>query len=200
MIFFLLTIGLTFSSWSYASAEDYLVDLLRSINVLSATYEHENRQEIHRGQFWVSRPDRFRLVAFEPLSQTIVSDGQNLWTYDSDLEQVIVASLKSETKNIPLLLFASDPEELNNVYDIEYFEDEDLQHFLLSPIETKGVIGNILLSFENKLPRRLVLQMAAEQHTTISFHSVSVASVDDNMFVFQIPQNVDVIDDRVLAE
>ena len=40
------------------------------------------------GTFEFSRPSRFRFIYKKPFEQTIVADGQTLWLYDVDLNQV----------------------------------------------------------------------------------------------------------------
>ena len=188
---------LALSSKAYgSSAVDLLIGLLNNIESLTAVYEQEGQTTAQKGQFWLSRPDRFRLNAFAPLSQTIVSDGVSLWTYDLDLEQVIIARLSDEAANIPLLLFAGHPEKLKDNYNIERFEDEGRQHFTLIPVDKTAVIGSISLSFANNLPRRLVFQTAMERRTVINFYDVDAAPVDEALFDFHVPDGIDVIDDR----
>ena len=198
---FLVLSALTLSPLAYASsAADLLISILNNIESLSARYEQEGQATTQKGQFWLSRPDRFRLTAFSPLSQTIVSDGESLWTYDLDLDQVIITRLSDEAANIPLLLFAGHPEKLKDSYDIERFEDEDRQHFTLLPLDETGAIGSVAMSFANNLPRRLVFQTAMQRRTVIDFYDVAVAPVDAALFEFQVPEGVDVIDDRTESD
>ena len=179
-----------------SSPTDLLIGLLKGINFFSARYDQLGESSEQSGQFWLGRPDRFRLKAFAPISQTIVSDGQNLWIYDLDLEQVIITPLHRDSGNIPLLLFASNPEKLKTNYNIEYYEDEERQHFVLSPLEQMDVIGKISLSFSSKLPDQLVFQTPSQELTVFKFHNVSTVPLDPLIFNFEIPEGIDVIDDR----
>ena len=43
------------------------------------------------GSFEFARPNRFRFAYAKPFEQTIVADGQKVWIYDADLNQVSVA-------------------------------------------------------------------------------------------------------------
>ena len=194
---FILLMAFTFSPLAFGSSPtDLLIGLLKEIDFLSARYEQLGQPTAQSGQFWLSRPDRFRLRAFAPVSQTIVSDGQNLWTYDLDLEQVVITPLQRDSGNIPLLLFASNPEKLKTNYDIEYFEDEDRQHFVLSPLDHTDVVGKISLSFSGKLPDQLVFQTPTQEVTVFKFHNVSTVPIESVIFNFEIPHGIDVIDDR----
>ena len=46
------------------------------------------RTKTSTGTFEFSRPNRFRFVYRKPFDQTIVADGQTLWLFDADLNQV----------------------------------------------------------------------------------------------------------------
>ncbi len=198
---FIALLTLAFSPISHGSnPSELLISLLKDIDTLSADYEQVGQPTTQKGQFWLSKPDRFRLSASAPISQTIVSDGENLWTYDLDLEQVIITPLRREAANIPLLLLARDPEKLGNTYDIEYFEDADRKHFIFLPLDKTQVIGSFTLSFFGNLPVRLIFQSAMQQPTVINFYNVSTVHVDAEWFNFKIPDNVDVIDDRLDTE
>ena len=106
---------LTFTPFAQgAEAADKLIGLLNGMDMLTARYEQESQGNVQKGQFWLSRPDQFRLAASAPISQTIISDGDSLWTHDLDLEQVIVTGLKETASDVPLLLFAGQPEKLRD--------------------------------------------------------------------------------------
>ena len=46
------------------------------------------RSKTSSGTFEFARPSRFRFDYKKPFEQTIVADGQTLWLYDADLNQV----------------------------------------------------------------------------------------------------------------
>ena len=73
------------------------------------------------GQILLSRPGRFRWETREPSAQLIVADGQNLWIYDKELEQVIVKaqakSLGAAFQKVNFLRdFRADYEGLERIY------------------------------------------------------------------------------------
>ncbi|CAN5211021.1 outer membrane lipoprotein chaperone LolA [soil metagenome] len=60
------------------------------------------------GQFAFSRPGKFRWVYEKPYEQTLVADGDKLWIYDKDLNQVTVRTLGSALGESPAaILFGS---------------------------------------------------------------------------------------------
>jgi outer membrane lipoprotein carrier protein len=85
---------------------------LGSFRTLSATFNQVVRsrddQVVDRssGTLALSRPDRFRWDYQKPYVQTIVADGQRLWLYDSDLEQVTVRALEQGLGSTPAMLLS----------------------------------------------------------------------------------------------
>lgn len=88
------------------------------------TYTDSNETTLSTGQIWIQGPDKMRWEYQLPEKQLLVSDGQTLWYYTPDLNQVMVgkiddikearvivnllAKLKSEPKNLRLDLSRND--------------------------------------------------------------------------------------------
>ena len=182
------------------SPEEQLVLLLSSLESLDADFrQHTARGEVQIGHVWLSKPNQFRLESEAPLSQTIVSDGETLWTHDRDLEQVIVSDMGDRASEIPILVFAGEPERLAEQYRIERFEDGQRDYFLLTPLGEGALTANLSLTFEQGVPLRLTLENAMGQQTSIDLLNVKRQPVNQSMFAFKIPADVDVIDDRVAS-
>lgn len=77
----------------------------------SATGESANnaqgRYKVSTGQFAFARPNRFRFDYQKPYAQTIVADGQTLWFYDHDLEQVSTSPQAQALQNTPAALLTN---------------------------------------------------------------------------------------------
>ena len=65
------------------------------------------RVKTSSGQFEFSRPNRFKFVYVKPFAQTIVADGQTLWLYDVDLNQVTARQQSQALGSTPAALIAS---------------------------------------------------------------------------------------------
>jgi outer membrane lipoprotein carrier protein len=50
--------------------------------------EQVGRKKTSSGQFAIARPNKFRFHYLKPYEQLLVSDGQTLWVYDADLNQL----------------------------------------------------------------------------------------------------------------
>ena len=88
------------------------------------TYTDSDETTLSTGRIWIQGPDKMRWEYQLPEKQLLVSDGQTLWYYTPDLNQVMVgkikdikearvivnllAKLKSEPKNLRLDLSRSD--------------------------------------------------------------------------------------------
>ncbi|HYL23973.1 MAG TPA: outer membrane lipoprotein chaperone LolA, partial [Burkholderiales bacterium] len=62
-------------------------------------------QQSH-GSFVFQRPGRFRWVYEKPADQVIVGDGQRVWIYDRQLNQVTVRKLSAALGSTPAALLA----------------------------------------------------------------------------------------------
>lgn len=65
------------------------------------------RSKTSTGRFEFLRPGRFRFEYTKPFEQTIVADGETLWLYDVDLNQVTARQQKDVLGSTPAALIAS---------------------------------------------------------------------------------------------
>ena len=194
----LLALSLVCSaSQAEPSPAERLVGLLSVITSLHATFEQSSRsQGSQAGEIWLEKPNRFRLETVAPLSQTIVSDGDALWTYDRDLEQVIISTLSNRIDTLPILLLTGDAGKLVTDYRVDFFEDEIQQYFLLHPHDDQSVLGRLSITFEKGQPVSVGVDTATREPTIIDLKVVPDSDVSETLFQFALPAGVDVIDDR----
>lgn len=175
-----------------------LVRLLGGLQTLHAEFSHQaGPAQMQTGEIWLRKPGRFRVETAAPLSQTIVSDGVSMWTHDRDLEQVIISPLNNRVDEMPILLFSGEPEAILQRYTIEFFESEQIQHFLLIPIDNTNMLTKLILSFQNSLPVSISVENAMQERTTIKLSNVGEFNdVTGSTFTLKVPEFSDVIDDR----
>ena len=181
-----------------ARPETRLVHILEKLQTLHAEFTHQTAlSETQAGEIWLRKPGLLRVETGAPLSQTIVSDGVSMWTHDRDLEQVIISPLNTRVDEMPILLFSGEPEAISQNYNIEFFESEEIQHFLLTPVDNTNLITKLVLSFHDNLPVSISVENAMQKRTTIKLSNVSeLIDVTESMFTMQAPEFADVIDDR----
>lgn len=149
------------------------------------------------GRLWVHTPARFRIETTEPFVQTLVSDGVNFWTYDADLEQVIVRVLEKDVEQIPVLLLGGAAERIESEYDVTFYEDETTTHFVLEPLSPSSLFESLGLEFTGDVPHALSISDSIGQRTRIVFSELKANEpVAEEHFTFVAPAGVDVIDDR----
>ncbi|MDZ4208973.1 outer membrane lipoprotein chaperone LolA, partial [Rhodoferax sp.] len=79
------------------------------------------RRKTSSGRFEFLRPNRFRFEYTKPFEQTIVADGQTLWLYDVDLNQVTARKQQEVLGSTPAALIAAgtDLRALSEVFELK---------------------------------------------------------------------------------
>lgn len=153
------------------------------------------RQE--SGELWVEKPDRFRIVTGDPNAQTLVSDGELFWSYDAELEQVIVSQLDKSIRDVPILLLGGDPAAITRKYRVSFYESERGDHFVLEPKSTTGLFASLTIVFTEELPIAISIRDNFGQYVLMRFVDPAVnVNLEPETFTFNPPDGVDVIDDR----
>lgn len=147
------------------------------------------------GSLALKHPNKFRWSSAEPFAQLLVSNGETLWQYDEDLEQVTVQALNKKLSATPALLLSGDTDQIANEYDIYSEALQDEEHFVLIPKQVDVLFDRLRLEFnEQKLLSRMVIQDEVGQKTIIRFKNIqSNSQLKDADFVFEIPAGIDVI-------
>lgn len=198
-VLFIITLSSCLSAQGNDKASDsqQLQRLLQSISSLSAQFEQQvidaNGLETQRaaGLLQLVQPNKLRWVVSEPMPQQLISDGQTLWLYDEDLEQVLVQPVDSSIDATPIMLFSGDLQRLNLTYSV-------LQRskgvFQLTPKKNDSLFASIRLDFNGTKPTSLVMTDNLGQITKINLTSVSLnRQIPADLFTFKIPDDTDVI-------
>ncbi len=110
------------------------------------------RAKTSSGSFDFLRPNRFSFVYKKPFEQTIVSDGQTLWLYDADLNQVTARKLAQALSGTPaaVIAAAADIKALQADFDLKAMpEKEGMQWVLATPKSKEGQLQNISIGFKS---------------------------------------------------
>ena len=106
------------------------------------------RSKTSTGQFSFVRPTRFRFDYVKPFPQVIVADGQTLWLYDADLEQVTARKQAQALGSTPAALVATavDLNALQKEFSLEAQADADgLQWVQATPKNRESTIQSVRL-------------------------------------------------------
>ncbi|MEX2488203.1 MAG: outer membrane lipoprotein chaperone LolA, partial [Pseudomonadales bacterium] len=177
-----------------ASHEQALNDRLSGITSLHTRFEQSatgRNNEITRqdsGELWVEKPDRFRIVTGEPNAQTLVSDGDLFWSYDAELEQVIVSQLDKSIRDVPILLLGGNPAAITRNYRVSFYESERGDHFVLEPKTTTGLFASLTIVFTEELPIAISIRDNFGQYVLMEFIDPAVnVDLEPGIFTFNPP-------------
>ena len=153
------------------------------------------------GTFEFSRPNRFRFVYAKPFEQTIVADGQTLWLYDVDLNQVTARKQAAALGSTPAALIAAAPDlrALQAEFSLEPAPDKNGFEWLVATPKTKdGQLQNVRVGFKSgaSVPTLSVLEILDNfgQLSVLTFGNVEVnPGLPASIFQFKPPAGADFI-------
>lgn len=158
---------------------------------------HDARGELveqSSGHLWLSRPGRFRLHYLNPYDQLYVADGERVWMYDRDLEQVTVRAQTEALSGAPALLMTTDKPLHENFYIEELGKHEGFHWLELKPRERDSNFDFVRLAIEETTLRAMEMVDGFGQTTRLLFDEVARnQGLREEAFRFVPPPGVDVI-------
>ncbi len=110
------------------------------------------RAKTSSGTFEFARPNRFKFVYKKPFEQSIVADGQTLWLYDVDLNQVTARQQSKVLGSTPAALIAAAPDlrALQADFTLLDAPDQDgLQWVTATPKSKDGQLQTVRVGFRD---------------------------------------------------
>lgn len=149
--------------------------------------------ETSAGQFLFLRPSRFAWYYEGPDEIEIIADGESLWMYDVELEQITVAPLSALATSPSMVL--SGEGTVSESFVVSDAESSDGKRWIeLLPIEDDGEFESAKIAFLDGVPSVLELIDGLSQLTRIEFGDVDVNSgLKVRDFEFEPPRGIDVI-------
>ena len=155
------------------------------------------RAKTSTGTFEFSRPSRFKFIYKKPFEQTIVADGQTLWLYDVDLNQVTARKQADVLGSTPAALIASaaDISALKADFTLVAAPDKDgLEWVLATPKAKDGQLQNVRIGFRAGQLASLDILDSFGQKSSMTFAAFQPnVSLDAASFQFKPPQGADVV-------
>jgi outer membrane lipoprotein carrier protein len=146
------------------------------------------------GSFVFSRPGKFRWSYDKPYPQLLVSDGDKLWSWDRDLNQVTVKRLGDALGSTPAAILAGSSAPDRDFDLAEAGSRDGLEWVLAKPKQADNSFQSIRMGFVGGMLKRMELQDNFGQTTLIVFTSlVANARPDPSLFHFVPPDGADVI-------
>ena len=149
------------------------------------------------GEFLLERPGKFRWTVQKPYKQLLVGDGQRVWIFDEDLNQVIVRKIGEALGSTPAALLAGsqDVERAFTWKDLP--SSGGLEWLSATPISKETTFAEIRLGFDAKGLAALELLDAFGQKSVVRFTGFERnPKLPPSSFAFTPPKGADVIGEK----
>lgn len=147
-----------------------------------------------QGKFALERPGKFRWDYSQPYPQHIVADGERIWFYDVDLEQVTVKSQVETLVDTPATLLSGESLPEDNYVLTDILSDDGLLWVELVPKDEASNFQTVALAFDQQGLRQMIMRDSFDQRTRLVFsQQVENPVLADDEFVFIPPEGIDVV-------
>lgn len=188
-------------SFAFAANDTAAVDRLEryfiAVERLAGDFEQitldEQQVVVERasGTFAMARPQRFNWHYQRPWEQSIVSDGEQLWVHDVDLDQVVVRPLDDALGVGAAQLLSGNLEQLQRDFTIQTGSKDTV---LLRPTDPAWSFQTISVHFNGNVPDQLRIEDGMGQQIQVELNNLERnPDIDPARFEFEPPAGVDVI-------
>ena len=152
------------------------------------------KKKTSSGSFDFSRPGRFRFTYAKPFEQVIVGDGQKVWIYDTDLNQVSSRKLDAALGSTPAALLAG--ASLDKDFDLSVLPAKDgIDWVAALPKAKDGAFQSLHVGFRGKALAAVAITDSFGQRSLLQFSQwVANPPLVAETFRFTPPAGADVIE------
>lgn len=155
------------------------------------------RSKSSSGVFEFQRPARFRFDYRKPFEQILVADGQTVWLYDIDLNQVTARKQSQLLGSTPAALLASAPDlkALEAEFRLSALPEQDGQQWVQAlPKARDGQIQSVKIGFRSDVLSTLDIVDSFGQRSVLSFSGFQAnPGLPAEAFQFKPPKGADVV-------
>jgi outer membrane lipoprotein carrier protein len=199
----LLLLALLAAGAANASGIDRFKAYLRTTQSARAGFEQKVYDRNHKlvqesgGTFVLLRPGRFRWAYDKPSEQLIVGDGQRVWIYDRELNQVTVRRLTKALGSTPAALLAGSSD-IESAFELsDAGELDGLEWLEAKPREREAGFDRIRIGLGSSGVQAMELTDNFGQTTELRFSGlVRNPKVDLAEFRFEPPKGADVLGEQ----
>jgi outer membrane lipoprotein carrier protein len=186
--------------WAGSGLEQ-LNNFLQGLVTLQAKFEQSVLDETHtsaaryQGLLSLKRPGQFRWDYHEPYEQLIVADGNRIWLYDSELEQISNRSQEDALNGTPAQLLSDTAPLETNFEVIDIGDSQEMAWVELIPRDEESQFIRILLAFVGHDLRRMEMADKFGQITRFQFYDIQRnPELSDELFIFVPPPQFDILE------
>jgi outer membrane lipoprotein carrier protein len=185
---------------AHADAVDQLRGFVRDVKSGKAEFTQTvtspdgAKKKTSSGNFEFSRPNRFRFAYTKPFEQVIVADGQKVWIYDADLNQVSSRKLTQALGATPAALLSGGS--LDADFTLKALPDaEGLSWAEATPKAKDATFQTLRVGFKGKELASVHITDSFGQRSLLQFSQWALnAPVDADRFKFVVPKGADVLE------
>ncbi|MEK6736685.1 MAG: outer membrane lipoprotein chaperone LolA [Pseudomonadota bacterium] len=186
-----------------AAALDHLKGFIHETRTVRAAFAQtlldKNARTIQQsnGTMQFERPQKFRWVYEKPHEQVIVGDGEQVWFYDPDLNQVTIRPFNIAIGSSPAALLAGGSAIEDNFDLVELGLQNEIEWLEATPKSKESIFEFIQLGFSPDGTLKLMaLRDNFGQTTLLTFSGLDKnPAFPVDLFKFIPPSNADVISD-----
>ena len=142
----------------------------------------------------LKRPDKLYWETVSPFQELVVTNGQVLWNYQPDLEQVTIEEWDSEDSELAAQLLNGRTETLSNDYYVAMINADDNKSFELSPKMSDSIYDLVTVSFIDDVLDMIHLDGRNGEQTVWQFNNLVMNSlIENNSFEFEVPDDIEVV-------
>ncbi len=168
----------------------FQVETLEGRFVQETRDERGSVLETSEGKLALARPDRFHWEYETPFPQDIVADGERLWVYDHDLEQVSVRPMDEVLGSGPALMLSGNLDSLEEQFTLS----TDGEWILMEPRESGWEVTEVRLMMKDGLPSRIIVKDGLGQVNELTLSELRQnVSFPQDRFRFAPPEGADVV-------
>ena len=189
-----------FNTYAIADGVSSLQDFFSNTSAMRAQFSQivndNNGRKLQEvtGTMQLQRPNKFRWDYKKPYEQQIVSDGKQVFLYDTDLQQVTIRNLSATLGSSPAALLAGGDGVEKSFIIKNATRKDGLTWVLASPKAENSGFERVILGFKADTLRKMELYDSFSHVTHITFSNVERNPVlQDATFLFVSPKGVDVV-------
>jgi len=184
-------------------AAENLASLLRDMQTLSAevnvlTLDQDGREiQESESRLIMQKPDHFSWETISPYPELMVTDGNRIWRFEYDLEQITIEPFSDDVGRTPVLLLNGNADDIAETYFVAAAATDSgsRQRFILTPRVTDSLFTRLSLTFANNLLEEMQFEDSLGQKTSLSFANLEInRDIDASVFTVELSDDMEIID------
>lgn len=169
-----------------------------SASVLQLQMDQDGRElQESQAELVMRKPSAFYWELTTPYSELMVTDGDRIWRYEPDLEQVTIQHFDAELDRTPIMLLNGDADEIAATYEVSMGTQAagDISRFILVPRSPGRLFERLAVTFRGAELIEMQFEDSLGQQTSLSFDNiVRNQPLSADQFSFTPPAGVEIID------